>query len=194
MATLEQFRHYREEWEAFLAWFQTLPLWIDEGSFRVVHACWDQDHIDFLRSRFSGLDAAFLSLATDHEAGNREYLAIEELLKGKEEVLPDGLRFTDKDGAERTECRTRWWTSPLERETYADYLMECPESLRNEELPQPLRNGFYYEAQKPVFFGHYWLKGAPFLSSQKAICLDFSIAKGGYLAGYALDEEKLFWV
>jgi len=27
-------------------WFKTLPLWLDEGEFRVVHACWEYKAID----------------------------------------------------------------------------------------------------------------------------------------------------
>ncbi|MCU0380756.1 MAG: metallophosphoesterase [Chitinophagaceae bacterium] len=194
MATLEQFRHYREEWEGFLEWFRTLPIWIDDANFRVVHACWDPAHIATLSACFTGMDAEFLSRATDHQNAPPEFHAIEELLKGKEEILPDGLSFTDKDGAIRHECRIRWWTSPSERETYGDYLMECPESLRNEGLLPASRNGFSYADDKPVFFGHYWLKGSPKAVSRNAICLDYSVAKGGYLAAYSLDEARLRWV
>ena len=194
MATLEQFRHYRREWDDFLAWFRTLPLWIDDPAYRVVHACWDPAHIAFLSAAFSAMDASFLSRATDKANATPEYLAVEELLKGKEVELPDGLSFTDKDGAVRNECRIRWWTSPFERETFGDFLLECPESLRDETLSQDLRGGFTYQQDIPVFFGHYWLKGSPRVTAKQAICLDYSVAKGGVLASYALDERKLRWV
>ncbi|MCY4125952.1 MAG: metallophosphoesterase, partial [Pseudomonas sp.] len=39
--TLTQFAHHPADWQAFLDWFQTLPLFIDAGRFRLVHACWD---------------------------------------------------------------------------------------------------------------------------------------------------------
>ena len=32
-----------------IKWFKTIPLWLDLGGLRVVHACWSSDHIDYLR-------------------------------------------------------------------------------------------------------------------------------------------------
>jgi hypothetical protein len=194
MATLEQFRHYRDEWEYFLDWFRSLPIWIDEENFRAVHACWDPAHIAFLQERFRGFDSGFLAMATDADAQPPEYRAVEDLLKGKEMVLPHGWSFTDKDGAIRHECRVRWWTAPADREMFGQYLMECPEGLQEKPLHPELRNGFSYASDKPVFFGHYWLKGTPYLTGNKAICLDFSVARGGCLAAYSLDQGKLRWV
>ena len=194
MATMEQFRYYRAEWDCFTEWFGTLPLWIDEENYRVIHACWDQEHIDYLMAHYEGMDPNFLAKATDHQGMPPEFHAVEELLKGKEERLPEGFSFRDKDGVQRYECRTRWWTSRFERETYGDYLMECPEQLYSQTLPEASRGGFQYEDSKPVFFGHYWMKGVPELTSPNAICLDFSVAKGGYLAAYSLDTRQLSWV
>jgi hypothetical protein len=38
-ATVEQFTP--PELQSALAWFRTLPLWLDHDGFRVVHTCWD---------------------------------------------------------------------------------------------------------------------------------------------------------
>jgi len=51
-------------------------------------------------------------------------------------------------------------------------------------------NTFYSEIEKPVFFGHYWLKGNPSLYLNNICCLDHSVAKGGYLVAYQYDQEK----
>jgi len=32
-----------------IAWFKTLPLWLDLGGLRMVHACWHQESMDVLR-------------------------------------------------------------------------------------------------------------------------------------------------
>ena len=50
--TLEQFANYSHEWNNFLEWFRTLPLFIEEHSFRVVHACWDNKLISQLRQLY----------------------------------------------------------------------------------------------------------------------------------------------
>ena len=54
-----------------------------------------------------------------------------------------------------------------------------------------LKNAEYYlETEKPVFFGHYWLKGNPSLYRNNICCLDYSVAKNGYLTAYRFDGEK----
>lgn len=37
-----------------IAWFRTLPLWLDLGPLRVVHACWDAQWIDRIRAAQDG--------------------------------------------------------------------------------------------------------------------------------------------
>ena len=51
---------------------------------------------------------------------------------------------------------------------------------------------FYTQENKPVFFGHYWLKGNPILYRNNICCLDYSVANNGNLVAYRFDgEEKL---
>ncbi|MBK6840075.1 MAG: metallophosphoesterase [Bacteroidetes bacterium] len=63
--TLRQFKSYENEWQAFLDWFQVLPLFLDKDEFRVVHACWDNEHIDWLKQNYKGISPEFLGLATN---------------------------------------------------------------------------------------------------------------------------------
>ena len=49
--TLEQFRNKQQEYESYIHWFMTLPIFLEMASFRAVHACWDQDNIDYLRQK-----------------------------------------------------------------------------------------------------------------------------------------------
>jgi hypothetical protein len=41
-----------------------------------------------------------------------------------------------------------------------------------------------------VFFGHYWLNGSPGITAPNAACLDFSVAKKGYLTAYRWSGES----
>src|ERR1035437_1450759 len=43
--TLAQFFYYKKEWNEYLEWFNSLPLFFEHDDFRVVHACWDNSHI-----------------------------------------------------------------------------------------------------------------------------------------------------
>lgn len=185
--TLRQFKHYEKEWLYFLDWFKSLPLYYENEDFRMVHACWDEKHIEWLKKNYKVISTAFLS-----EAARRDselYKIVEETLKGKESKLPNGLNFTDKDGAIRSECRVKWWAGENHRENYGQLLMECPEEIRN--LPIPPNSSYHsYQGSKPVFFGHYWLKGIPLIENEKAICLDYSVAKGGKLVAYRMGISK----
>ena len=44
---------------------------------------------------------------------------------------------------------------------------------------------------KPVFVGHYWLTAVrPELLAGNVACLDYSVAKGGFLCAYRWDGEQ----
>jgi len=47
--TLEQFQNKQEEYEGYLDWFKTLPLYYENEVLRAVHACWDHSNIEYLR-------------------------------------------------------------------------------------------------------------------------------------------------
>ena len=48
--TLKQFQNKQEEYEAYLDWFKTLPLFYETEKFRAVHACWDITNIKYLKT------------------------------------------------------------------------------------------------------------------------------------------------
>ncbi len=187
--TLDQFKNYDSEWSGFLEWFKSLPLYLEFDQFRVVHACWDNHHIKFFKEHFHGFTTEFLSRGNNKKDVEGYYAAVNETMKGKEYRLPAGVLFTDKDGTKRSECRIRWWSDPLSRKTLKDVVMECPEELANIEIKK--QDDFHlYADKKPVFFGHYWLKGKPNLENTQAICLDYSVAKGGVLVACRLTKDK----
>jgi len=84
-------------------WFKTLPLFLELEDFRVIHACWDKNSINFIKSRLSSnhiITDDFLFKSSD--SSSEEFNAIETILKGTELDLPDGNSFLDKDGNLRT--------------------------------------------------------------------------------------------
>ncbi len=42
-ATLDQIRGRKREWNRWIKWFYSLPLWLDLEGVRAAHACWDSD-------------------------------------------------------------------------------------------------------------------------------------------------------
>ena len=101
---------YTPEYHELIDWFCRLPLWLDLGNLRIVHACWDQISIDRIAAahdRRGSLTNSLLYAATSR--GNWEFDALETLLKGKEIPLPPGYSFFDKEGTQRHHIRVRWW-------------------------------------------------------------------------------------
>ncbi len=144
---------------------------------------------NFFKKYHKGITSDFLSRANNKEVKDGYYAAVNDTLKGKEYELPDRLFFMDKDGTERTECRVRWWSDPASRKTFNDVLMECPEELAHIKIVNQ-KDFHAYSDSRPVFFGHYWLKGKPHLENTQAICLDYSVAKGGVLVACRLTGKK----
>jgi hypothetical protein len=77
--------------------------------------------------------------------------------------------------------------------TYHSISVEPLEQLPESPLGhEGLTNSTHYLAiEKPVFFGHYWLKGQPTLWRENVCCIDYSVAKGGLLVAYRFDGERL---
>jgi hypothetical protein len=170
-----------------IRWFRTLPVWIELPGLRVVHACWHEASRTALKpyldaqARFTeqGLHESFLR-------GSAAHAAVEIFLKGPEQVLPSGIHFLDKDGHRRDEVRLRWWDNSATTFRTAALGLDG----REQELPDiQLPTDFSYSATTPVFFGHYWLKDYPRLTASNAACLDFSVAKGGFLTAYRWSGE-----
>ena len=190
--TLEQFEQYPSEWNYFLEWFKTLPLFLELPEINVVHAFWNDDHINWIKENYKGITTDFLNMATDASHSSGVYHIIEETLKGKEWTLPAGLVVSDKDGILRTQCRIKWWIPIEKRKTYNDILMHCPDDLKNKKIN--FEDKFpSYTNFKPVFFGHYCLTQAPNIINASAICLDYCIANLGVLVACRVDmkDEKI---
>ena len=174
------------ELASYLDWFRSLPLWLELEGLRVVHACWDDRMFAHLHGQ--AVTDEFLESACLE--GGRVLGPVETLLKGKEAKLPAGVTITDKDGQQRAATRVRWFEDPAGQTfgTYSIEPVECslplPQCVLDEALPYP-------EDAKPVFVGHYWLRGTrPELLRRNVACVDWSVARGGFLCAYRWDGER----
>jgi hypothetical protein len=190
-ATLEQFRGYEAEWQNYLQWFMSLPVFAEGHGFRAVHACWDISNILYLQEML-GRNLLSRELILKYwEKDDRFTDALEQTLKGKELQMPHGLHFYDKDGHRRDALRIRWWDRP-HGSSYHAYSVELMDQLPHDLIEEKLLadSTWYEPAEKPVFFGHYWLKGRISLFRQNVCCLDYSVAKRGHLVAYRWDGEQ----
>ena len=192
-AFLEAFSSDTDEYIELLAWFKTLPLWIDLGNLRIIHACWDPDLIQKVLDKYQQpyLTDEFLFLSAYKD--NWEYQAIETLLKGKEISLPSGQSFFDKEGNERTEIRIKWWMQEVT--TYRDMFLGPSDAIPT--IPdEPVKDNClinYGASQPPVFIGHYWMSGEPQKLASNIACVDWSVARvHGKLVSYSwMGENEL---
>ena len=187
-ATHEQFAQFPKEWEDYLNWFLTLPVFYEEETFRVVHACWDNQIINRLKQHLQGNQLSPDTLLQSAKEGSALCEAIDTTLKGKELKIPNGLSFHDKDGNERHHVRIKWWLNALET-TFKKYSINQIEDFPNHNMSLHQVN-YYKPNEKPVFFGHYWLQGSPNLYRGNICCIDYSVAKGGHLAAYRFNGEQ----
>lgn len=199
-ATLDQ---VGDRIEAMLEFIRSMPLWLELPELRVVHACWDPESIGYLAERLSEgrLDREFLVEAS--RKGTREYQAVENVLKGRECSL-GGATFLDKGGEKRSKARIRWYL-PYEGQGISEYSFQVGAKLPDCPFdPAPEVEG-YGADERPVFFGHYWLKGErPELQAPNVCCLDYSVADvktpDAFLcayrfeAGESLRSENYVWV
>lgn len=178
--------------QSVIEWFKTLPLFLEMDSFRVVHACWHPEHLRTIARYTDDQNCvrpdAWVELCNE---GTEGFESLETLLKGLEIPLPGGHEFRDKDNHLRTNIRTRWWD--LDGVTYRDLAMvpvEVISQIPHKPIPDDILPG--YDGEKPVFVGHYWMKGEPAPLNEHVACLDFSVvdSNGGKLCAYRQDDSR----
>ncbi|HYF34600.1 MAG TPA: hypothetical protein VD994_04860 [Prosthecobacter sp.] len=78
---MEQFADRPDEWAEWLQWMRRLPMFLDLGGLRAVHACWDRQMIEAVRGKTLE-DDVFLHATADREPPAHQ--AVFHLLKGPE--------------------------------------------------------------------------------------------------------------
>ena len=154
-ATLDQLSE--SELQEALDWFRNLPIALDLGELRVVHACWDADGIEQLQQTLrdsGGCNAPFLARAVD--TSDALGMAIERVLKGPEVWLPGTATVRDKEGHTRRRVRIRWFELPDDH-SLGSYAFPDVPRLKDVPVPVTADPCPYPPQAPPLFIGHYWL-------------------------------------
>jgi hypothetical protein len=188
-ASLAQFVELEDEWIAWVNWFKTLPVFLDLGGFRAVHACWDERRLKVVEGQ-SLLDDDFLHLSARQGAAERD--AMRGLLNGPEIELPEDRPYVTPSGLRFPEMRVRWWDL---REGLNLGQIAMPIPIENEDVVTAemlSKIPIYEETEPPVFFGHYWMPAdqekAPL--RHNIACLDYGAGLQGPLVAYRWDGER----
>ncbi len=190
--TFEQFANYPHDLSEYLKWFSHLPLYLEMPTFRVVHACWDEQYIEAYQQRFKSNRVSPQIIQASTNLDSFEGRVLDRLLRGTSLALPENQAIRSRDGFERRFFRTKFWAE--NPRTYSDVVYQpdpLPEHLLERELSKAeMSELIHYPADaKPVFFGHYWLHGKPQPVKHNICCLDYSAVKYGRLVAYRIDHE-----
>ena len=185
---LDEYPFDSDEYAEVIAFFKTMPLWLELGEFRVVHACWHQPSMQALKPHLNESncirDDDFYRLVG--QESEPCYSALETVLKGPEITLPEGASFADSDGKVRDRARINWWK--LHKGEAHAFAVD-KELIKKHDMASQYAEAirYMYDKDHPViFFGHYWQREEENESKHEtnSACLDWSVAKGGRLRGY----------
>lgn len=187
-ATLADMKENSPRHKEYVEWFKTLPLWLEIGNARFIHACWDEDAVSELRrATHAGMAPGEEFFVRASRKGTPLQAAMERICTGIEVPLPQGLTFLDKDGHQRSNARIRWWLNGDAAKTWRDIAIldeKAVSGFPDAPLPPEYRHPAPHDS--PVFIGHYWL--APTAAKEPltpyVACLDYSAGRGGPLVAY----------
>lgn len=197
-----------EDQAYYVEWFKTLPLWLDLGDIRVVHACWHPPSMEVVLKATGGT-GRLTDLADIVEANRKHsdlYEAVEALLKGPEiPLLEHGMEsYYDHEAKKpRDKARIAWWNH--DATTLPDLAELRGARLENGEkyptydprdVNHPRYLGYLYSEQVPLFYGHYWRRWEHHRDewTTYTACVDFSAVKGGTLVAYRWNgEPEIHW-
>jgi hypothetical protein len=200
--TLRAYADVPGELESDLRWMRSLPLFLETPDIRVVHATWDTPLVQRVRDACGAASPAPLEddefLYRSFDSATPESEVVDVLLKGREIPLPQDASYRDKDGTHRHTTRIRWWLPEAELKKVSNRDGTLPLKVLAMPPADTLAGSVHLDrpgldagtaAGPPVFFGHYWLTGAPRPLGRRAACLDYSVARGGPLCAYRYDGK-----
>lgn len=183
------------DFEEVLDWMMSLPLWLDLGPLRAVHACWDPEAMRTVSQALGGCrmsEALFRRFnpprgGETQRGARRVHDALERVLSGIMLALPPGVTYRSRRGKLLRRVRIRWWDDRAASYRAAAF-MEAPERVP----PLPLEKSVcVFKPEKPTFFGHYNLCGLePRPVSEFAACVDYGAGSGGALTAYRWCEDE----
>jgi hypothetical protein len=175
-----------------ILWLKTLPLFLELDDFRAVHACWDKKLVKFLKKSYplQLMDDNFLEKSV--LSGTDENQAIETLLSGKKIPIDQKVTVLNSHQKPISEIPVRWWLNPyglyLKQIALGNYIFTENRILSRKEMKLFSE---YPVHKKPLFLGHYCLRGSTGILQENICCVDFCCYRTGKLVAYRWNGEKL---
>ena len=191
--TINEFTGHAEEWADHLRWFRTLPLFLDLGDIRVVHACWSNPAIEYIKNNLPEgkiKKSVFREIYQDSKSELSQ--SIWTLTKGIDFKLPGDLKIINNKGVSPRTFRMRWWEDPKNK-TFEEMSFESKFVLPSYTIPEQIipPHDSYPDDAPIVFFGHYCRFKGPFLVKPNVCCVDSCVAGNRVLTAYRWNGEKV---
>ncbi|MAH25581.1 MAG: hypothetical protein CMI19_01290 [Opitutae bacterium] len=171
------------EFEPFVPWLRSLPLFIELNTLRIVHAVWHFSSIELLDGK-SVEEDAFIQETIVKKSPYKK--AVSRILSGIKINIPEDLKLMDRFGIKRSKARLKWWMD-LREKPYADCFLSPmkPDIFNRGPAIDELSDlELYNEKDKPVFTGHYCLPPNIPKVSGNVVCLDGCVTCDKTLWGY----------
>jgi hypothetical protein len=192
LKTTEEFANAKEEWAGHLKWLRSLPLFLEMDGIRVIHACWSDQAIDYLRENIT---YPRIKKRIFHEIYNDPGSKIAQniwlVTKGPQFKMPGDLKIINNKGVSPRSYRIRWWEDPHGK-TFEELSFESKFKLPQYNVPDQILPVTYpYNTDNPVlFFGHYCRFKGPYIINQNMCCVDSCVNGSKVLTAYSWQGEK----
>ena len=173
-------------------WLKTLPLFIDFVGFRVVHAYWDKKLIKYVKKNYPGHMNRDAFIQKSVIEGTKESKVVDVLLTGTRIRIVPTAKVLNSNQKPVFELPIKWWLNPgglnLKQVSFGNFVF-----VENRLVSQKEYKLFseYPLNKKPLFFGHYCLRGFTGILQENISCLDFCCYRTGRLASYRWSGEKV---
>lgn len=191
--TINEFSLNSQEWKDTLRWMRTLPLSLDLGHIRVVHACWEEKAIQtanasYTEGKFAKRVFRKVYKKSDADITKSVWL----LTKGLNLKMPSDLHIRNNKGVMPRSFRIEWWEDPKGK-TFNGLSFESKFTLPDYTIPPEILPEVYpYSPDAPpLFFGHYCRGKGPILIKDNICCVDSCVTGTGNLTAYRWNGEKV---
>jgi hypothetical protein len=192
LKTVDDFAGYPDEWNDHLKWLRTLPLFLELDGIRVVHACWSDEAVEYLKLNLpSGKIKKEFFLKMYKNPGSQLAQNVWLLTKGIHFKLPGDLKLKSNKGVSPRSFRLRWWEEPAGK-TFEELSFENKFQLPDYTIPSQILPATlpYSEKNPPLFFGHFCRANGPHLIRPNLCCIDACVNGSKSLLAYPWDGEQ----
>lgn len=191
--TINEFSALPDEWKSHLRWMRHLPLFLELGDIRIVHACWSSPAISIVKSALSdgrSRKSIFRGYYKSPKSELSKSLSV--LTKGIDLRMPGNLKVINNKGIAPRSFRLSWWENPVGR-TFQEMSFESKFILPAYSIPKEIiPETFFYSKNEPiVFFGHYCRALGPHIIKPNLCCVDSCVSGAKILTVYRWNGEKV---